>query len=493
MAYIDTFSPTQAIVVLAVVLLLTKIYRVYTGPLAQLPGPAISKWTGLVLQKHLFAGDRPRYVQQLHQKYGPIVRISPTELDVSVSAAAKSIHKVASRFYKGRFYEHIGHRSPKTLFSSTDPQFHAYRRRLLGGPMSETSIRQHEPTVAEKVKLCVDQMAKEAERRGCIDVFKWWCFLATDTIGELSFGESFRMLEKGEKSQYSLDLEMASTLMIIRTTFPFLSRVAEYVPLPYFKQAAQSGKRMGGYAAEYIHRYKKLVETYGEDVKPTLFSKLITKGHDEGTLTEAEIRLEAGGYIVAGSDTSAISLTYLVWAVCKDARIRDTLVAEVATLPDDFTDDQVRALPYTRRVIDETLRLYPAVPGALPRVVPPEGAQLLDYFVPGGTTVSTQVYSLHRDPEIFPNPDSFDPDRWISPTKEMKDSLMPFGGGSRSCIGMHLARMELRLATAHFFRRFTIPKVSRKEGFTDDDMHQHMYFLVSPRGHRCLIEIGHGG
>jgi cytochrome P450 len=129
---------------------------------------------------------------------GPIVRISPDEVDVSDSASAKEIHKVASRFLKGRFYQHIGHRSPKTLFSSTDPQFHAYRRRLLGGPMSEASLRQHEHTVAGKVRLCVEQMANEVDSRGCMDVFKWWCFLATDTIGELSFGESFRMLEKGE-------------------------------------------------------------------------------------------------------------------------------------------------------------------------------------------------------------------------------------------------------------------------------------------------------
>ncbi|KAK5656798.1 hypothetical protein OQA88_4346 [Cercophora sp. LCS_1] len=418
----------------------------------------------------------------------PIVRLSPTEVDVSDSASAKEIHKVASRFLKGRFYQHIGHRSPKTLFSSTDPQFHAYRRRLLGGPMSEASIRQYEPIVAETIRLCVSQMAEEAKQRGCIDVFKWWCFLATDTIGELSFGESFRMIEKGEKSQYSLDLEMVSTLMILRTTFPFLSRVAEYVPVPYFKQAAESGKRMGGYAAESIHRYKRHVETHGDDVKPTLFTKLINKGEKEDGLTEAEIRLEAGGYIVAGSDTSAISLTYLVWAVCKNPAIRDELVAEVATLPDDFTDEHVRALPYTRRVIDETLRLYPAVPGALPREVPPEGAQLGGYFLPGGVTVSTQVYSLHRDPRIFPDPERFDPDRWVNPTKEMKDSFMPFGGGSRICIGMHLARMELRLATAHFFRRFTRPKISKKEGFLDDDMYQYMYFLVSVKGHRCLID-----
>jgi cytochrome P450 len=132
---------------------------------------------------------------------------------------------------------------------------------------------------------------------------------------------------------------------------------------------------------------------------------LINKGHHEGSLTEAEIRLEAGGYIVAGSDTSAISLTYLVWAVCKNHYIRESLVAEIATLQDDFTDEDLRLLSYTRRVIDETLRLYPAVPGALPRAVPPEGAKLVNHFIPGGVTVSTQVYSLHRDPEIFPNPE----------------------------------------------------------------------------------------
>jgi cytochrome P450 len=202
-----------------------------------------------------------------------------------------------------------------------------------------------------------------------------------------------------------MDLEMVTTLMIIRTTFPFLSRVSEYVPLPYFKQAGESGKRMGGYAGESVNRYKRHVETHGEDVKPTLFTKLINKSEKEEGLTEAEIRLEAGGYIVAGSDTSAITLTYLVWAVCKDLMIRDKLVAEVATLPVDFKDEHVRALPYTRRVIDETLRLYPAVPGALPRLVPAEGAQLAGFSVPGGATVSTQVYSLHRDPAIFSDPE----------------------------------------------------------------------------------------
>jgi len=56
------------------------------------------------------------------------------------------------------------------------------------------------------------------------------------------------------------------------------------------------------------------------------------------------------------------------------------------------------------------------------------------------------------------------------------------------CIGMHLARMEMRLAVAHFFRMFPTAKVSEREGMCDEDMAQKIYFLVSPRGHRCLID-----
>ena len=105
---------------------------------------------------------------------------------------------MGERFQKAGFYTHIGHKSAKTLFSTTDPRFHAARRRLISGPMSETSMMQFEPAVAEKVRLCMEKMGEEMKSRGVADVYKWWTFLATDTIGELSFGESFRMLELGK-------------------------------------------------------------------------------------------------------------------------------------------------------------------------------------------------------------------------------------------------------------------------------------------------------
>ncbi|EOO02154.1 putative benzoate 4-monooxygenase cytochrome protein [Phaeoacremonium minimum UCRPA7] len=166
--------------------------------------------------------------------------------------------------------------------------------------------------------------------------------------------------------------------------------------------------------------------------KPTLFSKLFKAG-EEG-LSDEEIIADAQAYIIAGSDTTAVTLTYLIWAVCRHREVKRNLLAELATLPHDFNADDLSELPYLNQVIDETLRVYGALPAGLPRIVPPGGANLAGYWVPGGTTVTAQAYTMHRNPLVYPRPETFDPSRWATATKAMKDSLMPFGLGSRSTL-----------------------------------------------------------
>lgn len=160
-----------------------------------------------------------------------------------------------------------------------------------------------------------------------------------------------------------------------------------------------------------------------------LFKKLFEAGEDG--LSDEEIRAEAQAYIVAGSDTTATTLTYLIWSVCRDMRVKQTLVSELNKLPADFDDNDLRSLPYLNAVIDETLRLYAAAPSALPRVVPHGGSTLAGYYLAQDTVVSTQAWTLHRDLTLFPNPERFDPSRWLEATKEMRDGVMPFGGGAR--------------------------------------------------------------
>lgn len=157
------------------------------------------------------------------------------------------------------------------------------------------------------------------------------------------------------------------------------------------------------YANEAIARYKKQLITNAENPRKSLFTRLYNATADG--LTDAEIRDEALSFIIAGSDTTATTLTYLVWAVCRHPHVKHALLEEVLSLPAGFTDRDTRQLAYLGQVINETLRLYAAAPNALPRIVPPEGRTLAGYFIPEGLTVSTQAYSLHRDPAIFPDPD----------------------------------------------------------------------------------------
>lgn len=138
----------------------------------------------------------------------------------------------------------------------------------------------------------------------------------------------------------------------------------------------------------------------------TIFASVNAEAEKEGGLMdEIDAVVEAQGLLVAGSDTTAISLTYLVWAVLSNPRWQAELENEVGALRPGFTEADLESLPVLNAVIEETLRLYGAAPGSLPRIVPPGGAYMGDYFVPEGATVTTQSYTLHRDPAQYPDPD----------------------------------------------------------------------------------------
>ena len=161
----------------------------------------------------------------------------------------------------------------------------------------------------------------------------------------------------------------------------------------------------------------------------------------------------------------------------------------IKDLPEVPTNDDLRQITYLDHLIDETLRLYGAAPAPLPRSVPAGGRTLAGHYVPEGMTVSPVAFVLHRDQEIFPNPEMWVPERWENATKEMRDASYAFGGGSRICIGMHLAKMELRGAVTAFFRQFPTATVAYGvDGFSERDMETLEFFLVKARGGRCLIK-----
>ncbi|UNI20627.1 hypothetical protein JDV02_006697 [Purpureocillium takamizusanense] len=412
--------------------------------------------------------------------------MGPNEVGICDVDALKIIYSARHTFLKPIWYRHLTPLGHESLFSTSNVEFHKRHRRLLGAPLSETSIRAYRPLVDSRCKLAIQKAREEMRSKGAADMYKWWLLFATDVIAELSFGESFNTLEHGEKNEYIRMLEEAGRHGFVRATLPLLISISDKVPLPYFSKSLEHAVTATRYAAEALSQYKKAVEATPEVAHQTLFANLL-KAKDADTLTFEEMRNDAELYIIAGSDTAASTLTYLVLAVCRHPPVRSALLKELQLLSDDFDDQDLNNLPYLGQVINEVLRLYPAAPASLPRQVPAGGAELCDYTLDEGVLVCAQAYSTNKDPDIFPEPLSFDPSRWASPTQAMKDAFMSFGKGARVCIGLHLAHLEIRLATARFFLAFPDATMASVDGMTDEDMEQSNQFMLSPKGGRCLM------
>lgn len=141
--------------------------------------------------------------------------------------------------------------------------------------------------------------------------------------------------------------------------------------------------------------------------KYNVISGLVSASRAEGTgLSDFSLGSQASALIIAGSGTTAVTLTYAIWAILLNPTVRRKLEEEVATLANDYNDIVLEKLPYLNAVVTETLRLYGSAPGALPRTTPSKGLQIGNFFIPPGVTCTTQSYTMHRDPIIFADPET---------------------------------------------------------------------------------------
>ncbi|KAK2026302.1 cytochrome P450 [Colletotrichum zoysiae] len=458
----------------------------FTCRIRHVPGPWYTCFSHYVLKFYSLIGRRMYYVHSLHQVYGPVVRISPIQVAVADPEGFVAIHKIGAGFLKGPWYKSINPAAEPGIFAMIDPKKHAKRRKLFARAFTSASLRRNwDPVVRNKAERAVERIKANA-LNGTADLVKWWTLMTSDIIAHLSFGESFDMLELGEKNEYIKALESVMVLTAIIYELPLLYRLARLLPFISIHNVLAAQGTVDSHAAKAAANLRR------NGHSANLFGNMLAESEvdEKSDLTEDHIKAEAGNLIVAGSDTTSVTLTYLVWAVLKKPNLQARLEEELTGVDGELNDATLERLPLLNAVIDETLRLYGAAPGSLPRSVPPGGATLGGSFIPEGTVVETQAYTLHRNPDVFPDPLRFDETRFLTPdsvTMQQKQLFTPWGAGTRICLGMHLARMELRLATAIFFR--DCRGVRLADNMTDDMMEMENFFLVSPAGHRCDVTL----
>ncbi|KAL4865141.1 hypothetical protein BDV12DRAFT_211216 [Aspergillus spectabilis] len=472
-----------------VVSVIKTIRIAYFSPLSRIPGPWYASLTGLRLSYSVFANNRIHYVHALHHKYGPIVRIGPQEIDVADPVAGREIHRMGSGFTKAPFYALLSPGPVDNIFNFRDAKLHSARRKLYARGFTLQSLRNEwEPRVREITKLTVQRIKHDA-LQGEAEVMGWWTLMANEVVCQLTFGGGEGTVAKGVKEPFVLMLErrMGDLAHLLKHFAPpayYIGRMLAWF-IPPLQDVFYSQEKMFAAGGDVVSRAREVKSTSSGP------SNLFNKALEAGSLTDTDIITDAGALLLAGSDPTAISLTFLLWCVLSRPEVQKQVEAEVAVLEGEVTDLACERLPVLNAVIDESLRLYGAAPGCMPRSPPPGGATVGGYFIPEDAVVVTQNWSLQRNPKVWERADTFDHTRWLHESgmsEQAKLAFNPFGYGARQCLGIHLGRMEMRLATALFFRECVGARLGRS--VTGESMRVVDSFIAGvPRDRKCKITL----
>ncbi|MFI5974664.1 cytochrome P450 [Streptomyces sp. NPDC051452] len=207
------------------------------------------------------------------------------------------------------------------------------------------------------------------------------------------------------------------------------------------------------------HRAKDKPGDRQDDLMNLLFT-----ARDEGnkSMTDKQIQDEFMTLLTAGSETTPSAMSWACMLLGRHPEVQRRMQAEV----DEVTGDRpveagdLRALDYTRRVIQEALRLYPPVWALGRKCV--RDTELGGHRIPAGTEVLYSIYAVHHDPKVYDNPEAFDPDRWLPErAKEVpRSAFMPFGAGVRNCIGESFSWFETQTVLATLLQRWSVQPVT---------------------------------
>ncbi len=247
----------------------------------------------------------------------------------------------------------------------------------------------------------------------------------------------------------------------------FIDEVAASIALirrPLPGTAMARGVRARAYLLDY---FRTLIPQRREGNMDDMFTQLCRAESEEGRrFSDEEIVNHLNFLMMAAHDTTTSGLTTMAWALARHPEWQEAIRAEIdaiggATLDYDATDQ----MPVTERVFKEALRLHPPVP-FIPRCVQRE-FDWQGYRIPAGVNVSVLPGVVMRDPELWREPERFDPDRFLPERAEDQNhrfAWSPFGGGAHKCIGLHFAMLQVKAFTFQFLQRYRPALTSGHDG-----------------------------
>ncbi|KAJ5924003.1 hypothetical protein N7466_008190 [Penicillium verhagenii] len=439
------------------------IYRLYFHPISKFPGPKLAAITSLyAFYFNAIKGGRYIWeIEKMHAKYGmdeadsrrkigfkltrensnkgPIVRVDPHELHIADPHFYSEIYAPKQRDKDPRFTRIGGLET--SMLMTIDHKLHASRRAILHNFFSKKSILGLESMVQAKVDKLAQRMSKASQTGTVICLDHAFSAATADIISEYAYPFCFDYLD-GENFRNDIMQSMVGTMSLshLMGMFPFILPLAKALPRGILRKLSPEAANVLHVQDFILEQANIALENGGKakgSARDTIFQSLHDPSLPSNERSPIRMRDEAFALLNAGTETTASVLKIIFFNLLQNKTNLLHLRDELKDSPNASLVD-LEKLPYLRGVINEGLRLSGAI-NRLARCSPTETLRYKDWLIPPRVMMSQSSWFVHRDPELFPNPHTFDPDRWIRAQENgerLESMLATFSKGPRQCLGM---------------------------------------------------------
>ncbi|KAJ3574919.1 hypothetical protein NP233_g1441 [Leucocoprinus birnbaumii] len=434
--------------------------RLYLHPLAKFPGPVLAALTDYYVAYYdlWMGGGLVKQLEKLHEKYGPVVRIGPNQLHFNDPQAFSDIYGVGTKMTKpAAYYDCFNER--QSSFGYSDPKTAKNRRDILLPLFSRRSILKLEWVIQKSIDRLINSLSTYAkpERRPA-NLHLALHSTTMEIITSYCHANPFRALDAPDFKHPAL-VAILSTggVFYLMQHFPFLTPLVfglpEWLKTPEMIAVDDIFKKI----AAQIDGLLANPSSLGEVEHETIYHHLLSTENGRQPPSRQSLIDEGSVLVAAGSDTVANACAIGTFYVLRNPKIKSRLVQELKEAwPEKETQIGIQTLEklqYLTAVIKEALRFGHGVVSPLPRVVH-EDTVVGGRLIPTGSIVSMGQTFMHRHPDLFVDPLTFNPDRWLDGhSKELDNYLVPFSKGPRMCLGINLAWSELYLLFGNLFRK----------------------------------------
>lgn len=331
MIQLETFPVYTALWTLPLLYVVaTIIYNIFFHPIAKYPGPFLAKFTPIYPMLAMFKMNRVRWQHQMLQKYGSPVRVGTNELYFSDMKSWQDIYGQSSNPCPKEkvFYDMFTATGAVSILNERNKAAHARLRRLVSHAFSLKCLLQDEPMIHQKVKTLLDIVFTPAATKNVpVDIFSKLMDHYLDITTYLSFGKSFDCVS----GQGTLNHDDLDSFMVVVPTQAFFPQL-RYVPIKGIQDGYRGLARLIKFAEDSVTEFHTKIEKNGDDYAQGTFLRNLIDAVDPETgskLSFPELVENTILFLVAGSDTTAVTTIYTIWEIGKRPNVRKKLIDEI--------------------------------------------------------------------------------------------------------------------------------------------------------------------